>query len=214
MRNFFVFEGLDGSGTTTQMNAVGERLRQMGSAVKLTAEPTGDETGRLLRRCLSGEISVPKSTMAYLFAADRHEHVFGRNGISESARNNIVICDRYLYSSFAYQGDDRLRRLVGDLNRGFPVPELVVWLDVPPETCVERMSKRDGKPEIYENLEYLKGVHERYEAMFTGKMSMGFENLNVLRIDGTLPKEVITDRIVSAIRGLRKTRGNSIGGRS
>lgn len=208
MRNFVVLEGLDGAGTTTQMKAAAERL-----GCFTTAEPTKDDTGRLLRRCLSGEIDVPKSTMAYLFAADRHEHVYGKGGIAEQAKKGIVLCDRYLYSSFAYQGDENLRRLVAELNGKFPVPELVVWLDVPPEVCVQRMSARDGRREIYENLEYLKGVHERYEAMFTGKTNLGFGRQNILRIDGTLPREVITDRIVSVIRDIQRTHDRSMGGR-
>lgn len=205
MRNFIVLEGLDGAGTTTQMKALGDRL-----GCFTTAEPTSDDTGRLLRRCLSGEIGVPKSTMAYLFAADRYAHLYGPGGIVEKARNGLVICDRYLYSSFAYQGDPALVPLVGALNDRFPSPELVVWLDVPAEICVERMAARGGKREIYENLEYLKSVRDRYARIFSGQMRIGIGRLNVLKIDGTLPKDVITDRIEQEIRSLAKTKDKGI----
>lgn len=210
MKNFIVLEGLDGAGTTTQMKAVALKL-----GCFTTAEPTDGPTGRLLRRCLSREIDVPQSTMAYLFAADRHEHIYGLHGVAEKARHGIVLCDRYLYSSFAYQGDEKLLPLVADLNCKFPTPELIVWLDVSPEECMRRISSRDGKREIYENLEYLKGVRRRYSDFFSGKISMDFKNLNVLKIDGTLPKERITEIIVKKIRDMQKTNEQKkiIGGR-
>lgn len=201
LKNFIVLEGLDGAGTTTQMKAVAEQI-----GCFTTAEPTKDNTGRLLRRCLAGEIDVPKSTMAYLFAADRHEHLYGSGGVVEKAGKGIVLCDRYLFSSFAYQGDERLQKLVSGLNSGFPLPQLTIWLDVPPEVCMERLSQRDGQKEIYENLDYLRGVHERYKALFTGKTRLGVEKINVLHLDGTLPKDVLTHRIVKEIRALSRNR--------
>jgi dTMP kinase len=188
LNGFFVIEGLDGAGTTTQAEAVSKKL-----GLQMTAEPTSGDTGKLLRRCLSGEISVPKSTMAYLFAADRFEHMYGKDGVaSRMIQKGRVICDRYLYSSFAYQGDPSLQPLVGMLNDNFPIPQMIIWLDVPVEVCMERLEKRDGKREIYENREYLEQVRARYKTMFSGQP-------NVLIIDGTLPKETITDIIVKAI---------------
>ena len=201
--NFFVLEGLDGAGTTTQMKAVAKQLAEANVKCFTTAEPTSGETGKLLRRCLSKEIEVPKSTMAYLFAADRHEHIYGPDGVVEKARHGIVLCDRYLYSSFAYQGDKSLLPLVAELNQKFPTPELVIWLDVPPEECMRRIAQRDGKREIYENLEYLKGVRERYADLFSGKMSMDFNTFSVMKIDGTLPKDVITKSIMNQILSMK-----------
>lgn len=195
MRHFYVLEGPDGAGTTTQMKAVAERLGCL-----TTNEPTSGKTGKLLRRCLSGEIDVPKSTMAYLFAADRYEHIYGPGGVKEMTEDHIVLCDRYLYSSLAYQGDEELLPLVMDLNRNFPEPEIVFFLDVPPEESMRRIGQRNGKKEIYENLEYLKAVRERYYDVFLGKISQFFSDAKVVRIDGMKSKEEITSIIVMEIQ--------------
>ncbi len=104
LKNFIVLEGLDGSGTTTQMNNLGEKYHKNGISHQLTMEPTDNHVGKLIRQVLEKEIEVEPETLAVLFSADRYEHIFGRKGIKELTENNTwIICDRYLFSSIAYQ---------------------------------------------------------------------------------------------------------------
>ena len=106
LKNFIVFEGIDGAGTTTQQRLLKERLQSQFPHIGChsTAEPTSGPTGTFLRSVLRGEVQVSPRTAAYLFAADRQEHLAATGGIEELCRNNtIVISDRYLFSSLAYQ---------------------------------------------------------------------------------------------------------------
>ena len=105
LKNFIVFEGIDGAGTSTQIKKLVERgnSNEPGRFVA-TAEPTTGETGRFLRRMLGGEFHVDEKTNAYLFAADRCEHIFGKSGVKELCDDGkIVVSDRYFFSSMAYQ---------------------------------------------------------------------------------------------------------------
>ena len=85
LKNFIVFEGIDGAGTSTQIKKLVERGNaELGSGhFAATAEPTGSETGLFLRRMLAGNFHVDEKTNAYLFAADRCEHIFGKGGVRE-----------------------------------------------------------------------------------------------------------------------------------
>ena len=106
MGRFIVIEGLDGSGKTTQGKLLADRLRAEGKTVVITAEPTGFDGGKKLREALSGKIKKSECEMAVMFVADRIEHNIhkteGINALVESGA--YVICDRYYYSTLAYQG--------------------------------------------------------------------------------------------------------------
>ena len=80
LKNFVVFEGIDGAGTSTQIKMLAERNPER---FVQTAEPTGGETGLFLRRMLAGDFSVDEKTNAFLFAADRCEHIYGKGGVKE-----------------------------------------------------------------------------------------------------------------------------------
>ncbi len=103
---FIVIEGLDGSGKSTQIRLLAERLRSLGREVFETAEPTPSATGGLIRDALSGFTRRTGAEIAALFMADRVAHnVNPINGINVMlAQGRDVICDRYYYSSLAYQG--------------------------------------------------------------------------------------------------------------
>ncbi|MBR5669002.1 MAG: dTMP kinase, partial [Spirochaetales bacterium] len=105
LKGFWVLEGLDGAGTTTQLKKLEDYLQSKGTGVFRTAEPTIYETGKFIRKVLSGEIKVPQSTIAYLFAADRDNHINNPEYgiISHLKKGEVVISDRYFFSSFAYQ---------------------------------------------------------------------------------------------------------------
>ena len=148
---FIVFEGLDGSGKSTQLERLEARLRALGRAVHRTAEPTGGDVGRAIRRALSG--AEPRSTaqLAALFLADRIAH--NEEISAHLAAGEDVICDRYFYSSMAYQGPLTDPDWVADMNRRCPAiakPDLCVFLDVDYRKCKARLDAGRDKLEIYE----------------------------------------------------------------
>ncbi|MDR1419633.1 MAG: dTMP kinase [Treponema sp.] len=163
LRNFAVFEGCDGSGTTTQMGLLRKRLQARSSPpFFLTSEPTDGPIGRLIRSALGGDAGLAPETVARLFAADRGEHLFASGGIAERAgRGELVVSDRYVPSSLVYQGLACGGDLPRILNEDFPAPELIVFFDLESETALERMKNRE-KREIYEYPEFQARVGESY----------------------------------------------------
>ena len=148
---FIVFEGLDGSGKSTHLKRLEARLRGQGRQVFRTAEPTDGEVGRRIRAALSGEKPCSTAELAALFLADRIAH---NEEIREKLNAGVdVICDRYFYSSLAYQGPLTDPDWVADMNRRCPAiekPDLCVFLDVDYRRCKQRLDAGRDKLEIYE----------------------------------------------------------------
>lgn len=165
LKNFAAFEGIDGSGTSTQLKLLAERLTP--ERIFPTAEPTTGETGKFIRRILKGEFLVDDRTMTYLFAADRCEHVFGKNGIAEKAASGkLVVSDRYLFSSLAYQSVFCGKDLPTLLNSPFPLPELLFYFKIDAQTALSRVAERGGQLEIYEKLDTQQKIIAQYERIF------------------------------------------------
>ena len=168
---FIVFEGIDGTGKTTQINLLLRRLEALEKSAHLTAEPTDLPTGRELRRVLSGEVKKSDCEIAALFTLDRIAHnkdtVFGIERVL--AADYDVICDRYYYSTLAYQGALTDYEWVKSMNINCPdirKPDLCIFLDLSPEESLERISKGRDKVEIYENLETLTRVRDAFHNAF------------------------------------------------
>jgi dTMP kinase len=168
--NFAVFEGGDGSGTTTQLGLLRDRFAAGTPEAPLpplypTAEPTGGPVGKLLREGLRGELSLLPETIARLFAADRNEHLFGAGGVLEHCRRGeLVVSDRYVLSSLVYQGITCGEELPARLNGDFPLPGALLFFDLDPETALARMADRPQR-DIYETLEFQRLVRERYRSL-------------------------------------------------
>lgn len=167
---FIVFEGCDGSGKSTQLKSLANYLESKGEEVYLTREPTDSPFGSLIHSCLIGRISTDEHTIAAMFAADRLDHIHnGLNGILKKLNEGItVLCDRFYLSSFAYNGGFVPLEWVIGLNA--PVmeavtPDLTVFLDLPPEKSMRRVSGR-GDKERYETLEKQKLIRDNYFALF------------------------------------------------
>lgn len=159
LKNFIVFEGIDGAGTSTQLKLLSEKDSEN---IYITAEPTEFETGIFLRKMLKGDFPLDSKTAAFLFAADRNEHLFGKGGIKEQTeKNKIVACDRYIFSSLAYQSVSCGWDLPYKLNEDFPLPEILFFFEIDPEISLQRIQGR-GFTEIYEKLDYLKKTEEQY----------------------------------------------------
>src|SRR5574344_56819 len=193
LQNFIVFEGIDGAGTTTQLDLL--RNNPESREFLFTAEPTPAPTGKFLRQMLKGDVPVQPQTAAYLFAADRYEHVYGTfsaagnalaTGIETACKNgSIVISDRYIFSSLAYQSIDCGTDLPAKLNEIFPLPSLLFFFDIEPEVSLKRITSR-GFTEIYEKQEFLKKTAAAYRAVIDK-----YENseMKIVHIDATKSKE-------------------------
>ena len=164
---FIVFEGIDGAGKTTQVGILAERLREMGKRVVITAAPTTLPSGKALREVLGGRVKKSDCEIAAMFTLDRIAHNVDAEGgieklVSEGA---YVICDRYYYSSLAYQGSLVDYGWVKSLNTECPEirhPDLCVFLDLTPAESMRRISAGRESTEIYENDETLTRVREAF----------------------------------------------------
>ena len=199
LHGFIVLEGIDGAGTSTQI----KRLVQSNPEKYIaTAEPTGGPTGKFLRQMLAGDFKVDERTNAYLFAADRCEHIFGKGGVKELCEaGKVVVSDRYFFSSLAYQSVSCGMELPQLLNSPFPLPEYLFYFDINPEISLARVNNRNGKNEIYENLEAQKKIAALYEKVITmyendAKLR---EEMKIIRIDASKSIEEVEEIIKKSL---------------
>ena len=116
---------------------------------------------------------------------------------ARSGRGELVICDRYLFSSLAYQGVVCDPAFVEAANSRFPLPRWTIYLDVPVDVCVRRLDNRTSR-EIYEAVDFLEKVRERYEEVLRGYADSGME---IIRLDGTEAPEKIAEAIWTTVAG-------------
>ena len=201
LKNFIVFEGIDGAGTSTQI----EMLKKRADSERFffTTEPTDSETGKFLRRMLKGDVELDARTAAFLFAADRNEHLYGKGGtncgvVGKCESGKIVVSDRYLFSSLTYQSVTCGEELPRRLNESFPLPEILFFFDIDPEISLKRVLGR-GETEIYEKLDFQKSTAERYRAIISEyeKMNTG---MKIIRLDASKSVEEIAKEIASFLR--------------
>ena len=155
---FIALEGIDGSGTTTHTKLLVNWLRKKGLEVVETHEPTNERIGRLIREILR-DTTVSPAIDALLFAADRIDNTL--NKIQPALdQGKIVITDRYVESSFAYQCSSGLEReWVQNLNRYALTPTITFLLDISPKIALAR--KRRSKPkEKFEHVAFLEKVRQ------------------------------------------------------
>ncbi|HCJ01918.1 MAG TPA: dTMP kinase [Clostridiales bacterium] len=167
---FIVFEGIDGSGKSTHAVLLKERLEKEGYSVFLTMEPSEGEAGKLLRRCLTGKSDLPEQAIAGLFMTDRIDHILNPASglLSHLEKGEVVLCDRYYFSSFAYNGMYAPMDWVIEINRiarETLKPDLTLFLDIQPESFLSRTESR-AQTERYEKVEVLKRVRENYRKAF------------------------------------------------
>lgn len=198
-KNFVVFEGLDGCGTTTQSSRFASIFSKAKLPYLITAEPTKMPVGMLIRQVLSGEIHAEPETLAYLFAADRNEHLYGQNGILEACtKGQLVLCDRYVLSSLAYQGSVCKNNLPARLNADFPPPELTVFFRIRPEKAMQRVAGRSHL-EIFEKLAFQERIARMYDDALRQAIDAGWQ---IVEIDAEQNIDSVTDQIVKALRGI------------
>lgn len=161
---FIVFEGLDGSGQTTEAELLGDFLTEKGEEVLITKEPTGDsEPGRKIRRILNAEEKMPSPLeFQQLYVQDRKWHL-DNVIVPALEQGKTVISDRYFFSTFAFGSSEgaSIEELY-KLNEGLLMPDIVFFLDVNPKTCVRRIEGRGKKKEFFEKEEKLEKVYGNY----------------------------------------------------
>ncbi|MFO0578018.1 MAG: dTMP kinase [Polyangia bacterium] len=162
---FLVLEGIDGAGTTTQRGRLHAWLTQLGYAAHPTAEPSSGPIGRLIRQFL-GSLDEPLEprAMALLFAADRRDHIV-REITPRLEAGAIVLSDRYVLSSLAYQTTASVpREIVAQANADILKPDLTLYFDLPVAVAAERRARRAGAVEIYDADAVQARVHATYRA--------------------------------------------------
>jgi dTMP kinase len=192
---FVVFEGIDGSGKSTQVTEVKLALEQLGHRCLAEREPSYGIIGSMARDAIKMNREFHPETLALLFAADRIEHI--REIIDPALREGyIVICDRFLWSNLAYQGlhmdMDRIRSYNWHTLRTLE-PDLTIFIDVPVDVCMNRLRNESGTLELFEQEETLSKVRDNYAYVIR---NLGY---NMQTIEGNKPKARVTQEIVSAI---------------
>jgi len=168
---FIVFEGIDGSGKTTQIELLKSKLKSQGLDVHMTTEPTDRSVGTLIRKILRQEIKASEETLAALFVADRLDHIQNdQDGMSSLLEKDIhVISDRYYWSSYAYHGLSMPISKVVDMNdicHQMLKPDLTIYLDLSAEESMKRIEQRNEKEEKFDKLELLQGIRQNYFIAF------------------------------------------------
>jgi len=189
---FVAIEGIDGAGSTTQATAVAAARRERGVEVLCTREPSDGPVGSYIRTLLASEAGAmaDPATVALLFAADRRDHL-DREILPALARGCVVLTDRYVMSSMAYQGTE-LGDMgwVASINRAAPAANLTVLLDVPVGVAARRRSGR-SHAELYERDPFLAQVGGAYRSLAAEQ--------GALVLDGCLEPSALAGRIVAQI---------------
>ena len=191
---FIVVEGLDGSGKTTQAELLAKQLSKTFN-VLLTAEPSRGKIGTFIREgCLYENQRLPTEAETLLFAADRIEHM--RTELKPALDDGkIVICDRYVYSSLAYQGSAGLSLdWIKTINARALQPDFSVFIDCPPERVLSRLRR---KKSVMETLDTQRKVRQVY-LNFVAKGEL-------VSINGDRPREVVAEELHTVVLGFLKT---------
>lgn len=200
---FIVFEGIDGAGKSTQAKILAEKLTSLGKRVYMTAEPTDMPSGKALREVLGGKIKKSDAEIALMFTLDRVAHNIDKdNGIEKMLDEGaFIICDRYYYSSLAYQGSTIDYSWVRALNVECPAirhPDLCIFLDLTPKQSMQRISQGRETTEIYESEEILTRVRNSFMRVIDDMSEI--DTIKVVDASGRV--EEIADNIFRCVEEL------------
>ena len=203
---FFVIEGLDGAGVTTQTERLKNWIDKKGYEVSLTKEPSDGPLGALIRLHLARRLFFEEAKgnfvplddycLALLFAADRMDHL--HNVILPRLNSGvIVISDRYYLSSLAYQSLKVDLRWIKQINSNCVRPDLTLFIDVPAQICKKRIDRQRWHVEIYEDIEILEEVRRSYLSVIRELVIEG-EKIEV--INGNQPVQKVQSEVTNAIK--------------
>jgi dTMP kinase len=203
--HFIAFEGIDGSGKSTQVKLLSEKLKKEGFKIYTTFEPTDSPVGSVIKNIFKHRIDADHRTIAGLYVADRLDHLLNKtNGILKKLEEGyIVITDRYYFSSYAYQGTHMSLDWViqaNSLSAELLRPDLTIFIDVPPEVSMQRLSEGRDMIQLYENLENLHNVKAKYFESFD-KLK---KEEKIFITDGNRPFEIIFNDVWNEVYPILK----------
>ena len=188
-----VFEGVDGCGKSTQIQRLADRLRAGGCTVRLTREPTDGPVGQKIRAMARSAETVSAEQELAWFVEDRHAHT-GEVLRPALEDGEVVLCDRYTFSTVAYQGARGLdvETLLAEAEAAFPIPDLVLLLVIDPGRGLARVTARGGAAEpAFEQRDRL----ERVAAIY-GQVDRPY----IERIDADRSEDEVARAIEDSVR--------------
>ena len=197
---FIALEGIDGSGKSTQLGRLVDRLTAQGVTCHATREPTGRPVGALIRQALTGQTPLDPRVIAALYAADRIDHlVNGEDGLLSLVERGItVVTDRYCFSSYAYHSVDmEMDWVIGanSVSAGLLRPTLTVFLDVSAEQAMERIRRGRDRVELFEREDRLRKTRALYFEAFERLK----ETETVAVVDASGPEDEVARRVWAAV---------------
>lgn len=200
---FFALEGIDGSGKTTQLKLLAQRLEAAGVPCLTTCEPTGRPIGKLLRQVLTGQVECDSRAAAPLFTADRLDHLLNKEeGLCQAVEAGLtVLSDRYYFSSYAYQSVDLPLEWVIEANRPCAQllrPTATLFIDVSPELTLARIAQNRERTELFETRERLTRTREQYFKAF----ALEKDRETVIFIHGDRDVDAVSEEIWQAVSTL------------
>lgn len=196
---FIVLEGIDGSGKTLQAKMLARFLKSREAqkrfghrGVVLTTEPTESPIGKLIERMLTGKWKTDVHTCQLLFSADRSHHL-ATTIVPALERGDIVVSARYFFSTLAYGGVTLPLRWLRVVTSQFLVPDVIVYIDLPPKVAMERVKKRGNNRNLFEKERFLAKVRANYRTIFR-------KFPHAYTVNGSQSVNAIFDQIVSVVR--------------
>ncbi|MCL5411248.1 MAG: dTMP kinase [Patescibacteria group bacterium] len=190
---FIDIEGLDGGGSSTQCSLVGDFFKSEGIKVFTTKEPTNNVIGGLIRGVLTNTLCLSSDALQLLYAADRAHHL-NREIIPMLKSKNIVITDRYAWSSLAFGSIDLDGDWILGLNKNFICPDISIFVKVSPEICITRIKKDRFDVELFEEEKKLIKVWQTYEFLH-----QKFPQL-IKVVNGERSKELVKKEIIDIVQ--------------
>ncbi len=188
---FVVIEGIDGTGKSTQLHLLAEKLQQMGFAVVATREPTDGIYGKKIRELFVDRQTVSNEEELELFINDRGQHV--QEVIAPALADGcVVVCDRYYLSTVAYQGANGTDPdFIMEKNKDFPEPDLAIILEIEPAQGIHRIqNQRNESLNAFEKESNLRKVAAIFSAM---------QHPYIKRIEGSGTIETIHQHVLDAV---------------
>lgn len=197
---FIAFEGIDGSGKSTQVQMLRDRLKNEGIYSYTTMEPTDSPIGSLIHQIMVGRMKTDNKVIAALFVADRLDHLLNDvNGIKAKIdEGTTVITDRYYFSSYAYHSIDMPMDWVIQANeqsKNILQPTVTIFIDVEPDVAIKRIAQNRAHQELFEKKSRLVRVKEQYIAAFEKLRDIE----NIIIVDGNRFQEEIAEDIWTQI---------------
>lgn len=200
---FIVFEGIDGSGKSTQISLLNKKLAEYNIKCYTTMEPTDSPFGSLIHQIMIGRIKTDNKVIAAMFVADRLDHLINDvNGIVHKIREGTtVISDRYYFSSYAYHSIDMPMEDVinaNEVNGKILRPTVNIFIDTSPDIAIERIIKNRYNQELFEKKSRLIQVREKYMEAFEKRKDIE----NIIIIDGNRSVDEIAEDVWNSVTGL------------